>query len=71
MAEETIIQTIIRIRLTRNKLIPVSTPWLLILSILALCGFVIVLFLPALWELRRPRDPGPRRIDEATIEKDD
>ncbi|MFQ6080842.1 MAG: hypothetical protein ACE5OW_04135 [Candidatus Bathyarchaeia archaeon] len=51
--------------------ISTSTPWLLILLILALCGFVIILFLPALWELRKPRDPGPRRIDETTVEKDD
>jgi hypothetical protein len=51
-------------------------PWLLILLILALCGFTVFLFLPAILELKRPRDHGPRRIlksivkgiDETTID---
>jgi len=37
-------------------------PWLLILLILALCGFTIFLFLPAILELKRPRNHGPQRI---------
>jgi hypothetical protein len=42
-----------------------------ILLILALCAFILLLFLPSLLELKRPKDPGPRKIDETTTEKDD
>jgi len=37
---------------------------------LALCGFAILLLLPTLLELKRPRDKGPRRVAESTIEFD-
>jgi len=42
--------------------------------ILALFVFIIILFLPALIELKRPKDPGPRKITETTetiAEEDD
>ena len=38
--------------------------WLLIMLIAALCGFTIFLFLPAILELKRPKNHGPRRILE-------
>ncbi|KPV64756.1 MAG: hypothetical protein AOA65_0823 [Candidatus Bathyarchaeota archaeon BA1] len=44
-------------------------PWALIFLILMLCGFIMLIFLPALLELKRPKDPGPRRIAEPTIKK--
>jgi len=50
---------------------PISSPYLLIILILALCVFIIFLFLPSILELRRPKDPGPRKIAEATTEKDE
>lgn len=40
-------------------------PWLLILLILALGGFIIFLFLPTILELKHPRNHGPRRILES------
>jgi len=43
-------------------------PWLLILLILALCGFTAFLFLPSILELKRPRNHGPRRILESVEE---
>lgn len=45
-------------------------PWLPLLSVLALCGFALLLFLPAILELRRPRDDGPRRVAESTMDFD-
>jgi hypothetical protein len=50
---------------------PISTPYVLILLILALCAFIFLLFLPSILELKRPKDPGPRKIAEITTEKDD
>jgi len=49
----------------------VSTPRLFILLILVLCAFTVLLFLPSILELKRPKDAGPRRIAETTFEKDD
>ena len=46
---------------------PISIPWPLVILFLALCGFVTLLFIPALFELKRPKDPGPRRITDITI----
>lgn len=43
-------------------------PWLPILLVLALCGFTLLFFLPAVLELKRPRDKGPRRVAESTME---
>jgi len=50
---------------------PISTLYLFILLILALCAFIILLFLPSIIELKRPKDPGPRKIAEIATEKDD
>ena len=47
----------------------VEIPWLLILLILALGGFTVFLFLPAILELKQPRNHGPRRILESEREK--
>jgi len=43
-------------------------PWAPILLVLALCGFALLFFLPAVLELKRPRDKGPRRFAESTME---
>jgi len=48
-----------------------ETPWLLILLILALCGFTVFLFLPAILELKRPRNHGPRRIFKSSVKRVD
>jgi hypothetical protein len=55
------------------KLIPnsISTLYVFILLILALCAFIFLVFLPSILELKRPKDPGPRKIAEITTEKDD
>lgn len=44
-------------------------PWLILLWILALSGFVVLIFLPALLELRNPKDNGPRKIPETGVER--
>lgn len=44
-------------------------PWFIVLLILSLGGFVIFLFLPTLWELKKPRDSGPRKIAEISTER--
>jgi bifunctional N-acetylglucosamine-1-phosphate-uridyltransferase/glucosamine-1-phosphate-acetyltransferase GlmU-like protein len=44
-------------------------PWVAPLLIFAFCVFIVVLFLPALLELRKPKDAGPRKIPEITMEK--
>lgn len=44
-------------------------PWLTPLLILALCLLVVILFLPALLELRKPKDAGPRKIAGIAIER--
>jgi len=43
-------------------------PWASILLVFALCGFALLFFLPAVVELKRPRDKGPRRVAESTME---
>jgi len=43
---------------------------ILLLGLLSvLVGFVFVLFVPSLWEIWKPRDKGPRRVKDATLEK--
>lgn len=42
-------------------------PWSPILLILALCGLALLFFLPAVLELKRPRDKGPRKVAESTM----
>jgi len=44
-------------------------PWLTPLLIFVLCVFIFVLFLPALLELRKPKDAGPRKIAGVAMEK--
>jgi hypothetical protein len=50
---------------------PISSLYLFIILTFALCTFIIFLFLPLILELRRPKDPGPRKIVEVTTEKDE
>lgn len=54
----------------RRTLFPTPNPTSLLLIFLtfALLGFITVFFLPALLELKKPKDAGPRRITETTIE---
>ena len=42
-------------------------PWLLVLSILGLGILIILLFLPTILELRKPKDLGPRKIAETMV----
>jgi len=42
---------------------------LLLLLMLVLVGFVFVLFVPSLWEIRKPRDKGPRKVRDASLER--
>lgn len=44
-------------------------PWLTPMLIFALCVFIIVLFLPALLELRKTKNAGPRKIAGITMER--
>jgi len=38
--------------------------WVPVLLILALCGLVVLIFLPTVLELSNPKDKGPRQILE-------
>lgn len=42
---------------------------LLVLLLLSLVGFVLALFLPSLLEIWKPKDNGPRRMQERTLEQ--
>jgi len=42
--------------------------WVPVLLLLALCGLVLLVFLPSILELSDPKDKGPRQISEITIE---
>jgi len=44
-------------------------PWLTPLLVFVLCAFIFVLFLPALLELRKPKDAGPRKIVGVAMER--
>lgn len=52
-----------------DRLVPIliSIQWLLTLLLVTSCGLVAALFLPALHELKTPKDPSPRRIPDTTI----
>jgi hypothetical protein len=43
--------------------------WVPLLLLLALCGLVVLVFLPSILELSNPKDKGPRQIPETTIEE--
>jgi hypothetical protein len=45
-------------------MIPDPNPTLLILMILGATTFILIIFLPALLELKKPKDAGPRIIME-------
>jgi hypothetical protein len=40
----------------------------LLLYILFLIGFILILFLPTFWELKHPKDAGPRVIPSIAME---
>ena len=42
--------------------------YLLIFLVIVIAAFIIILFLPAILELRKPKDAGPRKIDETSEE---
>jgi len=42
---------------------------LLLMFLFVLVGFVFVLFVPSLWEIKKPKDKGPRRVEDATLER--
>jgi len=42
---------------------------LLLVLLTVLVGFVFVLFVPSLWEMRKPKDKGPRKVRDATLER--
>ena len=42
---------------------------LLLGLLFVLAGFIFVLFVPSLWEIRKPRDKGPRKVKDATLER--
>ena len=44
--------------------------WVPVLLFLALCGLVLLIFLPSILELSNPKDKGPRQIPETTTEND-
>jgi len=44
--------------------------WIPVLLLLALCGLILLIFLPSILELSDPKDKGPRQIPEPTIEND-
>jgi len=66
MAMETIILSVSAKSDKREQLIPIpiSTPQILALLLLTAATFFIVLLLPAILELRKPKDAGPRKILE-------
>ena len=45
--------------------IPISTPQVFVLLVLTAAIFFLGLFLPAVLEIRKPKDAGPRKILEA------
>jgi hypothetical protein len=46
--------------------------YLLIFLIIVIVAFIIILLLPAILELRKPKDAGPRKItEESTTEEDE
>jgi len=42
---------------------------LFLVLLFTFAGFVFVLFVPTLWEIRRPKDKGPRRMKDSTLER--
>lgn len=45
------------------------TEWLLPLLLLISLGVIAILFLPSLLEIKKPKDKGPRRMAETTIQQ--
>lgn len=48
-----------------NSILNQLTPLVWLLSLIA---FMLILFLPTLWELKRPKDAGPRIIPGISID---
>jgi hypothetical protein len=45
--------------------------YLLILLIIVIVAFIVILLLPAILELRKPKDAGPRKIAETSTEDEE
>jgi hypothetical protein len=45
--------------------------YLLIFLIIIIVAFIIILLLPAILELRKPKDAGPRKITETATEEEE
>jgi hypothetical protein len=50
-------------------LIPIPTSLIEILTPLLFLAFLILFFLPSILELKRPKDAGPRKIPNITLNK--
>ena len=48
-------------------MIPNPTPTMLVILIFGVSTFIFIMLLPALFELKRPKDAGPRKIMDAII----
>jgi hypothetical protein len=48
-------------------MIPNSTPTIFVILIFGLSTFLFIMLLPALFELKRPKDAGPRKIMDSMI----
>jgi len=66
METETILSTLI---MGRGSRMP-PWRWIPVLLLLALCGLVLLIFLPSILELSDPKDKGPRQIPEPLTEND-
>jgi len=42
---------------------------LFVVLLSVLVGFVFALFVPSFWEIRKPKDKGPRRVMDETLER--
>jgi hypothetical protein len=48
-------------------MIPNPTPAMFVILIFGLSTFLFIMLLPALFELKRPKDAGPRKIMDSVI----
>ncbi|MCJ7430985.1 hypothetical protein MUO83_07225 [Candidatus Bathyarchaeota archaeon] len=53
--------------LKRLRMIPDLNPATLMMLIFGVSTFIFIMFLPALLELKKPRDAGPRLIMDASV----
>jgi len=48
-------------------MIPNPTPTMFVILIFGFSAFIFIMLLPALFELRRPKDAGPRKIMDGIL----